>query len=73
MVTNDLDVVVAWTTEGGHSYVLQTATNLHTGLSGFRDLSPVITVGGSGPGTTNYVHRGAATNQAGYYRVRLGP
>jgi hypothetical protein len=72
--TNAQDVAVAWTTEGGHSYVVQRATNNATGLSSFADLSPVVTVvTTAGAGTTNYVHAGAATNQAGYYRVRLGP
>ena len=71
-VVNRSDVQVNWTTEGGHSYVVQWAPNLGRPAS-FVDLSPVITVAGTGPGTTNYVHVGAATNGAGFYRVRLGP
>jgi len=73
VVTNGQDVRVDWTTEGGHSYVVQWAPNVAGAPGSFVDLSPVISVGGSGPLTTNYVHRGAATNPAGFYRVRLGP
>jgi hypothetical protein len=62
---------VDWTTVGGHSYVVQTNGNLKTGA--FNDLSPVISAGGTGEGRTNYVHAGAATNRANFYRVRLGP
>jgi hypothetical protein len=70
-ITNTNDLSVVWTTEGGHSYVVQTNGNLSN--QSFSDLSGVISVGGSGAGTTNYVHRGAVTNHAGFYRVRLGP
>jgi len=70
-VTNGHDISVNWTTEGDHSYVVQTNGNLSSGS--FNDLSGVIAASGSGAGTTNYVHHGAVTNQAGFYRVRLGP
>ncbi len=70
-VNNNADVNLTWTTEGGHSYVVQTNGNLSSGS--FNDLSGVINVSGSGAGTTSYVHSGAATNRAGFYRVRLGP
>jgi hypothetical protein len=69
--TNAQDLRVDWTTVGGHSYVVQTNGNLKTGA--FNDLSPVISAGGTGEGRTNYVHAGAATNRANFYRVRLGP
>ena len=39
----------------------------------FFDLSPVIAVGGTNEGTTNYLHIGGATNGGNYYRVRLVP
>jgi hypothetical protein len=64
------DVRVDWTTMGGHSYVLQTNSDL---LGTFQDLTAAIAVTGTNEGTTNYVHTGGATNTAGYYRVRLGP
>ena len=69
--TNAQDLRVDWTTAGGHSYVVQTNGNLKAGT--FNDLSGVISVGGTGEGTTNYVHAGAWTNPANFYRVRLGP
>jgi hypothetical protein len=70
-LTNGADTVVEWTTQGGHSYVVQTATNL-TG-AGFQDLSPVIPAPGPGAGTTTYLHAGGASGGARFYRVRLGP
>jgi hypothetical protein len=71
-MTNGKDVNVVWTTEGGHSYVVQSIGN--PGGGSFRDLpNGAIVVNGSGAGTTNYVIRGAATNPGSFYRVRLGP
>jgi T5SS/PEP-CTERM-associated repeat protein len=65
------DLLVEWAAVGGKSYVLQTST---TPAAGFADLSPVITVPGSGDTVTNYLHAGATTNSpARYYRVRLAP
>jgi T5SS/PEP-CTERM-associated repeat protein len=69
--TNVQDLRVDWTTVGGHSYVVQTNGDLAHGT--FNDLNGAIPVGGTGEGTTNYVHAGAATNRAGFYRVRLQP
>jgi hypothetical protein len=69
---NNSDVRLDWATSGGHSYIVQISTNLNAPNS-FVDLSPAIGVGGATEGTTNYVHIGGATNQARYYRVRLGP
>jgi hypothetical protein len=63
-----------WTAVGGHSYVVQMATNGSGGFTNsFTDLSGLISVGGTGEGTTNYVHAGGGTNHGAYYRVRLGP
>jgi hypothetical protein len=68
------DVRLDWTVVGGHSYVVQIATNSTGGISNlFTDLSPVIAVGGSGEGTANYTHAGGATKRGAYYRVRLAP
>ena len=65
------DVRVSWSTVGGHGYVLQFTTfGISTAPANFVDLSPVIPVGGTSEGTTNYLHVGGATNVAGYYRVR---
>jgi hypothetical protein len=72
VVTNKTDIRVSWTTEGGHSYVVQTNGNL--GDESFSDiLNSLTVVNGSGPGTTNYVISGAATKPTRFYRVRLGP
>lgn len=68
------DMLLDWTTVGGHSYVAQFVTNSTGSLTtNFLDLSPVISVGGTNEGSTNYLHLGGATNRASYYRVRLGP
>jgi len=66
------DMRVTWSTVGGHSYVLQTNGNL--GASTFADFSPLISVGGTNEGTTNYLDPGAVTNYPSrFYRIRLGP
>jgi hypothetical protein len=63
-----------WTVVGGHSYVVQIATNSTGGITNrFADLSGLISVGGMGEGATNYVHAGGATKRGAYYRIRLGP
>jgi len=65
------DVLVVWQTAGGHTNVVQAASDLGTGYS---TISPNIVVTGSGDTTTNYLDVGAATNSAPrYYRVRLVP
>jgi hypothetical protein len=67
---------LTWTTVGGKSYRVQTNAPSASGsfTNNFADLSPLITVPGTGESTTNIVHTGAATNApARYYRVRLGP
>ncbi|HWX19085.1 MAG TPA: hypothetical protein VN578_04160 [Candidatus Binatia bacterium] len=65
------DVRVSWTAVGGKSYVVQMGTSLATG---FADLSPIITVPGTGDTVTNYLHVGAAATWPGcYYRIRLAP
>jgi hypothetical protein len=70
--TNDLRIT--WTTVGGMSYRVQTNGLLFNGGAGFADISPLITVPGTGEFTTNFVHSGAVTSApALYYRVRLGP
>jgi hypothetical protein len=68
------DVRLDWTVVGGHSYVVQIATNSTGSVTNrFADLSGLISVGGTGEGTMNYVHAGGATSRGAYYRVRLGP
>jgi T5SS/PEP-CTERM-associated repeat protein len=66
------DVRVTWSTVGGHSYVLQINSVLGAGT--FADFGPVISMGGTSAGTTNYLDSGAATNRSSrFYRIRLGP
>ena len=68
----NLDVRVTWSTVGGHNYVLQTNGDLGAGT--FADFGPVISVGGTNEGTTNYLDAGAATNHSSrFYRIRLVP
>jgi len=69
-------VRITWTTVGGKSYRVQ--TNVPTGngsvTNRFADLSPILTVGGNGEFTTNFLHNGSLTNVPGrYYRIRLEP
>ncbi|HVM61706.1 MAG TPA: hypothetical protein VMV72_12660 [Verrucomicrobiae bacterium] len=57
------DVLVTWTTVGGHSYVLQStkSTAMIAGYNTtFVDVSPAILVSGLGPTATNYLDAGAA-------------
>ena len=70
--TND-DLRVDWSTVGGHRYAVQLRTNVMGGAAGFADVSAVITMPGTGEGSTNYVHVGGATNPAAFYRIRLVP
>jgi hypothetical protein len=70
-IINHRDVRLDWTAVGGHGYAVQRSTNLAG--TNFFDLSSVIPVTGTNQTTTNYIHIGAATNPAGYYRIRLAP
>ncbi len=64
------DIAVTWTAVGGHSYVVQRATNA---TGSFLDLSPVLSELGTGESIKTYTDIGGATNNAAFYRVRLGP
>jgi len=63
------DIAVTWTAVGGHSYVVQRATNA---AGSFLDLSPVLSEAGTGESIKTYTDIGGATNNATFYRVRLG-
>jgi hypothetical protein len=68
------DVLVIWTTVGGLSYVVQDSATGGYSSNSFVDISPLISIPGTGESTTNYLDAGAVTNGPGrYYRVRLGP
>ena len=71
------DVLVAWSTAGGRTNVLQVNEGDVGGsyTTNFTDLSPlIITDPGTGDFTTNYLDAGGATNMPSrYYRVRLQP
>ena len=67
---------VTWTTVGGKSYRLQADSPAASGsfTNNFSDLSPLISIPGTGESTTNYLDTSGVTNtRAKYYRVRLGP
>jgi hypothetical protein len=68
------DVLVTWTTVGGLSYVVQDSATGGYSSNSFVDISPLISIPGTGESTTNYLDAGAVTNgPSRYYRVRLGP
>jgi hypothetical protein len=70
--TNGTDVRLDWTVVGGHGYVVQVATDINSqGSLNFTDLSPVITVGGTGGGQTNWVDSSGTGSAIRFYRVRL--
>jgi pectate lyase len=70
------DVVITWTTAGGHTNAVQATGGDANGgyITNFIDLSGPIILPGSGDATTNYIDAGGATNTpARYYRIRLAP
>jgi len=70
--TNGLDIVLSWTTEPFHSYVVQVATNAPDGsISPFVDISPVIPSTSPYAATNTFTDSGALANPSRYYRVRL--
>lgn len=65
------NVLIAWTTTGGQTNVVQSSADL---TAGFTDLSPNIAICGTAATTTNYLDIGGATNcRSRFYRVRLVP
>jgi len=66
---SDKGVLVTWTVEGGHSYFVQSSSNLRPGS--FVDCSPVLNA--FSPGTMSYLCTTSPTSTGGFYRVRLGP
>ncbi len=69
-------VRVGWKAGGGIRSVLQGATRGANGSfpTNFTDISPVLTLSGSGDAATNYLDVGGATNPAGrFYRVNVSP
>ena len=70
------DIRVSWRVVGSHSYILQTNAPTATGsfTNNFADMSPLISVPGTGESVTNYLDSGGATNKPSrFYRIRLGP
>jgi hypothetical protein len=77
-VRQTTDVVIIWTTAGGHTNAVQATTGDANGSysTNFIDITspPHIILPGSGDAVTNYVDVGGATNvPSRYYRVRLVP
>ncbi len=65
------DILISWLGSGGHTNVVQSATDL---AGGYSNVSPNIILPSNGDVTTNYLDTGAATNASSrYYRVRLVP
>jgi polygalacturonase len=71
------NMVITWTTAGGHTNTVQATAGAANGsyaTNNFVNISGPIVVSGIGDTTTNYVDVGGATNSpARYYRVRLVP
>jgi pectate lyase len=70
------DVVITWTTAGGHTNRVQaSAGDVDSGYTNdFVDISGPIDIDGSGDVTTNYVDEGGITNVTSrYYRIRVMP
>jgi hypothetical protein len=79
VVPQGTNVVITWTTAGGHTNAVQVTSGDANGgynTNNFADLPPSQTVlpGTGGDTSTNYVDSGGATNNPSrYYRVRLVP
>jgi adhesin HecA-like repeat protein len=69
------DVLVNWSAVGGKRYVVQATTGTGGNYStNFVDISPAISVPGTGESRASYTDSGAAiSNPARFYRVRLAP
>jgi PKD repeat protein/endonuclease/exonuclease/phosphatase family metal-dependent hydrolase len=77
-VQQSTDVVITWTTIGGHTNIVQATggeTDGSYSTNGFADIPASQTIlSGSGDSTTNYTDTGGATNAPSrYYRIRLVP
>ena len=68
------DMLIAWTTTGGTTNVVQATPGNPGYNTNFVDISAPLLILGSGDARTNYVDSGAATNSpVMFYRVRLVP
>jgi hypothetical protein len=77
-VRQTTDVMIVWTTAGGHTNAVQAASGDANGnyTTNFVDITtpPHIIIPGSGDATTNYSDSGGGTNTPSrFYRVRLVP
>jgi subtilisin family serine protease len=70
IIRTNQNLQITWTTVGGHSYVLQQTATLSGSGTNFLDLGGPITPVGTNEGITTFVHLGATTNIAIFYRVR---
>src|SRR5262249_1047563 len=68
---------LTWTTVGGNSYRVQTTAPIanRSFTNSSADLSPLISIPGTGESTTNYLDSAAGITNvpARYYRVRVEP
>jgi len=75
-VRQTTDVIITWTTAGGHTNGVQATLGGAGGNynTNFVDISSPIIISGSGDMATNYVDVGGGTNNPSrYYRIRLVP
>ena len=77
-VRQTTDVVIVWTTAGGHTNAVQANSGDANGnyTTNFVDITtpPHVIIPGSGDATNTYVDGGAATNgPSRFYRIRLVP
>lgn len=76
VVPQSNDVVVTWTTAGGHTNAVQAMAGDVNGdySTNFTDISGPIILQGIGDMTTDYLDAGGSTNgPSRFYRVRLVP
>jgi hypothetical protein len=65
------DIRVTWQAGGARTNMLQTIPRLAANANPFTDMPPQVVFPVPGDVLTNRLHLGAATNRAGFYRVRL--
>ena len=64
------DATIIWKTVGGRTNVVQSAASL---TDGFTDLSPALSIPGTGEVTRSYTHNGGGIGPTRFYRVRSVP
>ena len=76
LTSDGADINIEWQTAGGHTNIVQVAAPPagDYDTNAFTDLSPPLTMAGTGDVLTNFVDTGGATNEPSrFYRVRTVP